>query len=85
MPLVAFQRFGALSLRLTLYLGTFLIAVAGVCLLSILYMINLPCTSKFKLSFRYKRMMEKTYYWSGIIRLTIESYWDLCLGILFSW
>jgi hypothetical protein len=45
----------------------------------------LPFTRKFKLSFRYKRMMEKTYYWSGIIRLTIESYWDLCIGILFSW
>ena len=85
MPLVAFQRFGALSFRLTLYLGTFFIAVAGVCLLSILYVINLPFTRKFKLSFRYKRMMEKIYFWRGIIRLMMESYWDLCLGIFLSW
>ena len=85
MPLVAFQQFGVLSLRLTLFLGTFLIAVVGVCLLSFMYMLNWPFTRKFKLSFRYKRMMRTVYYWRGIIRLMMESYWDLCLGILFSW
>ena len=85
MPLVAFQQFGVLSLRLTLFLGTFLIASVGVGLLSIVYVINWPFTRKFKLSFRYKRMMIKTYYWRGIIRLIIQSYWDLCVGIMFSW
>ena len=57
MPLVAFQQFGVLSLRLTLFLGTFLVASVGVGLLSIVYVINWPFTRKFKLSFRYKRMM----------------------------
>jgi len=85
MPLVAFQQFGILSLRVTLFLGTFLIASVGVCLLSIVYLINWPFTRKFKLSFRYKKMMRTIYYWRGIIRLIIQSYWDLCLGILFSW
>jgi hypothetical protein len=30
-------------------------------------------------------MMRTIYYWRGIIRLIIQSYWDLCLGIFFSW
>jgi hypothetical protein len=85
MPLVNFQQFGVLSLRLTLFLGTFLIASVGVGLLSIVYVINWPFTRKLKLSFRYKQMMRKTYYWRGIIRLIIQSYWDLCVGIMFSW
>ncbi len=85
MPVVAFQQFGILSLRVTLFLGTFLIASVGIGLLSIFYVINWPFTRKFKFSLRYKKMMRTTYYWRGIIRLIIQSYWDLCLGIFFSW
>ena len=29
-------------------------------------------------------MMKVKYYWNGIIRLILESYWDLCVGILLS-
>ena len=34
---------------------------------------------------RYHKYMKENYLWTGIIRLTIESYWDLCVGILLSW
>jgi len=85
MPLVAFEQFGFMSVRLTMYLGTFLIATVGICLLSILNVLNMPFTRKFKLSFRFARMMRKNYYWNGIIRLFVQSYWDLCVGIMLSW
>ena len=29
--------------------------------------------------------MKANYYWRGIFRLILESYWDLCLGISLSW
>ena len=85
MPLVAFEQFGYQSARLTMFLGSFLIAGVGVCLLSILYVLNLPFTNKFKLSFRFARMMKKTYFWNGIIVLLVQSYFDICLGVMLSW
>ena len=30
-------------------------------------------------------MMRDKYYWRGIIRLVLESYSDMCVGILISW
>ena len=85
MPLVAFQEFGVLSLRLTLFLASFMIAITLVSLQSLLFVITWPFTKKFILITRYHRLMRKSYYWRGILRLLYESYFDLCLGIMFSW
>lgn len=85
MPLVAFQEFGDLSVRLTFFLGSFIIVSTGILLASILFIITWPFTKKYKLVMRYHSMMQKNYYWRGIIRMILESYFDLCLGIMFSW
>jgi hypothetical protein len=85
MPLVAFQEFGVLSLRLTLYLASFMVAIFLISLQSFLFVITWPFTKKFILVMRYHRLMRKTYYWRGLLRLLFESYFDLCIGIMFSW
>jgi len=85
MPLVAFEQFDYKTVRLTMFLGSFFIACVGVCLLSILYVLNLPFKNTFNLSFRYARMMKKTYFWNGIIVLFVQSYFDICVGVMLSW
>jgi len=85
MPLTAFEQFDYKTVRLTMFLGSFLIAGVGVCLLSILYLLNLPFTNRFRLSFRFAKMMKKTYYWNGIITLLVQSYYDICVGVILSW
>jgi len=45
MPLVAFEQFDYKTVRLTMFLGSFMIAGFGICLLSILYVLNLPFTN----------------------------------------
>jgi hypothetical protein len=84
MPFVSFQDMGVMSMRLTVYLGSFMIAFALVCLKSLFFIISCPFTNKFKLVKRYHKMMKVRYYWRGIIRLILESYFDLCVGIMLS-
>jgi len=85
MPLVAFQEFGVLSIRLTMYLASFMVVIALLSLQSLLFVTTWPFTKKAILIMRYHKYMRKTYYWRGILRLLFESYFDLCIGIMFSW
>jgi hypothetical protein len=75
---------GVLSVRFIVYLGSFMIAIFLVCLQSILFLILWPFKKKLKLAYRYHKMMKARYYWRGSIRLIIESFFDLCVGILLS-
>ncbi len=62
-----------------------MIVVFLICLKSLMFLVTWPFKTRFNLALRYHTMMKKKYFWSGIIRLIIESYWDLCLAIMFSW
>ncbi len=85
MPFVSFEAMGVESLRLTLYLGTFFFILASVLVLSLLYLISWPLKNKFNFFGRFHSMMRHKYYWSGIIRMLLESYCDMSVGIMLSW
>ncbi len=83
-PNVAFQAMGALSMRLTPYLGSIFIAMVLVFGLSLFYGITYPCRNLEKVLSRVHKKMKANYYWSGIIRLILEGFSDLCTGIMLS-
>ena len=81
MPFPSFQDMGVMSMRLTVILASFMVFIFLICVQSLLFIISWPLTNKFKLAKRYHRMMRRNYYWRGIIRLFLESYFDLCIAI----
>jgi hypothetical protein len=84
MPFVSFQDMGVMSMRLTVILGSFMIAIFLLCLQSILFVISWPFKNKLKLVYRFHNMMKTRYFWRGGIRLFIESYFELCVAIMLS-
>ena len=49
MPFASFQDMGVMSMRLTVILGSFMIAIFIICFKSLLFIISWPFTKKFKL------------------------------------
>ncbi len=76
---------GVESLRLTLYLGTIFFILAYLFVLSLMYLISWPLNNKFSLVGRFHSMLKDKYCWRGIIRMLLESYCDMCVGIMLSW
>jgi hypothetical protein len=79
-PFASFKDMSVLSIRLTVYLVSFLIVLLGIGLQSLVFLISWPLRKKFAGVRRFHNMMRKNYYWSGLIRLYIESYFDLCVA-----
>lgn len=74
-----------MSLRLTVLMGTFMITMFAILLQNLLFLISWPLVKKLKVISRFHEMTRKKLHWNGIIRLFLESYLDLCLGIMHSW
>ncbi len=85
MPFVSFEAMGVESLRLTLYLGTIFFILVYLFVLSLMFLISWPFKNKFSFVGRFHSMMRDKYYWRGIIRMLLESYCDMSVGIMLSW
>jgi len=85
MPFATFQAMGVSSLRITLYLGTVFIILALHLILSLIFLISWPFRNRLRLLDRFHKMMRDKLYWTGTIRLLMESYCDMSIGVMLSW